>query len=556
MGPLTVEVALGETPLREARVAAGAAGLDRRIEAVGVFERDELDTLRPDQLVLSSAHALTELDLRRLVERFARARVSAFGVEPGRLWPRLPDELVEACETRGLPLLVLPHGRFEAFVNQMLEAIAERQRESLRRMGELHGALTRAALDDEAMPAIAATVARALGVPVAVFDGHGTLVTAAGGRVGWTRPGLAERAAAVAGPGVVAIDVDATPYLVAPISTVGRRYGVLCAAGPVADEAFARATLVQGAVVCGLKLVGRERVEAVHRRFERQLLEELADRCLSPEDSRERAERLGWPSGAPYVVLLASRRGDASGGTLNAARYALDDDSAAAVSRALAGAPVRTFPRRHGLAIIVHLDADERTALERIRRRLPAAAADLVIGVSAARVEVTDLPDALREATLALMTSTRTAEAGLQRFSDLGPARLMGRIADTERLAAMAFEALGPLADPNGSGGRELVSTLAALLEHNMRLADAASDLYFHYNTVRHRLARLRTLLGPRIAEPDDRLSLSLALAALRIVAVERPDLVLRRIAPGVNGGPSSARTRSRSAPARNRSAH
>jgi PucR family transcriptional regulator, purine catabolism regulatory protein len=168
--------------------------------------------------------------------------------------------------------------------------------------------------------------------------------------------------------------------------------------------------------------------------------------------------------------------------------------------------------------------------------------------VSDARGEVTDLPDALREAMLALMTSRRlrAGPTTVEHFADLGAVRLLASIPVAE-LAAMAQEALGPLGDPALPGREDLLATLAALSAHNMRLADAAGDLYFHYNTVRHRLARLRRILGARIEEPDGRLSLSLALAALRIVAVERPDLVGVRL----SAEPSSARTRFRRAPAR-----
>jgi purine catabolism regulator len=556
MGPLTVAGALRETPLRGARVAAAARCLERPIDLVAVLDPGELDALRPATLVLSNAHPLRRLDLRRLVAQLADAGVSALGVKPDRVWTGAPGDLVAACEARGLPLLLLPEGRFEALVNPVLEAIAERQSERLRRIGELHDALTRAALGNEPMPAITATVARVLGVPVAVFDEHGALITGTGHASLWTAPMLAAEATATRCRG--AVELDGTRYLLAPISTVGRRYGALCAAGAVEDEAFARAALAQAAVVCGMQLVGRQRVEAVHRKFERQLLEELADRSLSPDAARERAARLGWPRTVPYLVLLVARRPRRAGGPLDVGGFALDESSADAFARTLAGGGLaaRTFPRRQGLGVVVHLARGQgrREAAEAVRRRLtsvrgvPWAAWGLAVGVSDARGEVTDLPDALREAMLALMTSRRlrAGPTTVEHFADLGAVRLLASIPVAE-LAAMAQEALGPLGDPALPGREDLLATLAALSAHNMRLADAAGDLYFHYNTVRHRLARLRRILGARIEEPDGRLSLSLALAALRIVAVERPDLVGVRL----SAEPSSARTRFRRAPAR-----
>jgi PucR family transcriptional regulator, purine catabolism regulatory protein len=564
IGALTVASALRLTPLRNARLAAGGRGLQRRIDSVTLLDPGALDALPSATLVLSNADALGQLNLRRLAARLGAAGVSALGVNPDGAWTAAPQDLVAACDARGLPLLVLPAGRVEALVNPVLAAIAERQSERLRRIGELHDALTRAALGNEPMPAIAATVARVLGVPVAVFDEHGGLITGTGRRSIWRPRVLAAETTATPGGG--AIEVDGTRYLLAPISTVGRRYGALCAAGAVEDEAFARAALAHAAVVCGMQLVGRQRVEAVHRRFERQLLEELADGSLSPGEARERAERLRLPRDIPYVVMLVARRPRRARGPLDVGGFALDDRTSDAFARALARGTLaaRPFPRRQGLGVIVHLTRghDPRRAARAVRRRLtsarsvPWAASDLAIGVSEPRADITDLPGALREAVLALSTSRRlrAGHTSIEHFGDLGPVRLLASIPDVE-LAAMAREALGPLGDPGVPGRKDLLATLAALSAHNMRLADAAGDLYFHYNTVRHRLARLRLLLGSRIEDPDGRLSLSLAVAALRIVAVERPDLALGADDAPLSAEPSSAQPRFRRAPSKSRRA-
>ncbi|MGN6189630.1 MAG: PucR family transcriptional regulator [Conexibacter sp.] len=529
--PLTVEAALRETPLRDAAVVAGHAGLDRPIESVGVLDTGELDALRPNQLVLSNAWPLRGNDLFALATRLAQSRASAFGVKPQGVWATPPPELVEACEARDLPLLMLPAGRFETLVNPVLEAIAERQAERLRRTGEIHDALTRAALGNEPMPAIAATVARVLDVPVAVFDEDGTLVASSDEDGLWAADGLAERASALARPGP--LEVDGRRYLAAPISTVERHYGAVVATSG-GDEPFALGALMQAAVVCGMQLVGHQRIEAVHRRFERELLEELADGSLTAEEAQERARRLGWPQRADHVVVLAARRPRSVGGPLDVDGFAPDAASEAAFVRALTGAaqPARAFPRRHGLAVLVHLtgDADPAAAVEDVRRRLVAArvpwsATELVVGVSRPHRAVGDLPLAVREATCALTTSRalRSGAADVARFAELGTVRLLATVDDPGALASMARDALGPLGALDEPGHADLVETLAALLAHNMHLAEAAEELYFHYNTIRHRLGRLRALLGERLARPEERIALSLAVAALRIAAIEQP---------------------------------
>jgi purine catabolism regulator len=81
----------------------------------------------------------------------------------------------------------------------------------------------------------------------------------------------------------------------------------------------------------------------------------------------------------------------------------------------------------------------------------------------------------------------------------------------------MAHAELAPLGDPAAPGVSDLLETLTVLLAHNMKLAESAYRLFFHYNTVRHRLARLRDVFGDRLNTPEGKLSLWLALVALRI---------------------------------------
>jgi purine catabolism regulator len=514
LAPLTVAAALADGLLGEAVVLAGRRGLDRRVASVGVLDTGELDALRAGQLVLSNARPLRGLELRGLAHRLAAARVSGLGIKLGDSWLTPPEPLVAACEAHGLPLLSLAPGRFEAIVNPVLASIAERQSEHLRRAAELHDALTASALEREPLEAITATLSRVLDAPVAVFDADGAVVAAAGGPARWPA---------------------GAACLSAPIRTAGHRYGAVCVGGSLEDEEFARAALVQAAVVCGLQLVGRRRVEAVHRRFERQLLEELAHGSLDAAAARERALRLGWQPGSAYAVLLACARRRPGGrpGPLEAR-------VADACVRALAAAdePARPFRTADGLAIVVHLDGrDPAAAAAAVRRRLAGArggpgSGGLALGVSRACREVTQLPDALREARLALMAARRAPEDSAPAgFDDLGVTRLVAQArAPSGGLLALAEAALAPL---DLERDRDLVSTLDALLAHNLRIAGAAGELSFHYNTVRHRLARLRRLLGARLTAPEDRLALSLALAALRVAEADL-------------SGPSGDRSRSR----------
>jgi purine catabolism regulator len=530
--PLTVAAALAEPAMSDARLVAGARGLSRRVRAVGVLDVADLDGVRADELVLSSAYPLLSVDLLQLVERLEAGSIAALGVKTEGYWDRMPPELSAAAESVDLPLLELPPGPFDELVNPLLTAIADRQAEGLRRSAELHSALTRAVLAEVDLGAVVATVSRALGRATAIVDEHGDLLAETGSEVRWVTKELGQQAAGM--NDVEAVRAGGRECLVAPISALGRFYGAICVLGAASDDAFVRSAVAEAATVSGMLLVGHRRVEAVHRRFERELLDDLVDRRLvDPEKTLERARRIGWPHRRPYVVLVAGRRRHGSGPLAPALELGLEEETLAVFTRALRGVPYQTrlFLRRPGLCVVVHLEdeAEANGAAEAVAGRLtgatgvPWASDRLVAGVARPRTTLQELADGFREAALTVLTSprVRTGVTRIEHFADLGAGRLAAQVGDRAALEAMAADALGPLADPALAGGGELLETLAVLLDHNMSIADTASELYFHYNTVRHRLGRLRELLGERLASPEGRTSLALAVAALRVLRAE-----------------------------------
>ena len=523
---LTVGEAVADPALAGARVVAGLDGLAREVADVGVLDLGEMDALRPGQLVLSNAYPLQEVDLQDLWGRLVAAGVSAFGVKLSGFWTEMPADLVAAADAAHVPLLELPPGRFEELVNPVLTAVAERQAERLRRSADLHHALTAAALSDESLASIAQVLEQALDRPVGIYNRRDELLASTGPVPLWEAPELVHGRLAV--QEATDLVVRSTTYLAAPIFAAGQRYGTICVAGVSADDSFARGAVAQAALVTAMRLVGRHSIEAVHRRFERALLDDLADGRLTAQDARRRAMQIDWPLRRPYVVLVAQRRSPATVTLAAAPPLPLTDAELQAFARSLSLAPFETrlLPRHSGIAIVLHLaDRDEfRQCAESLSERLLStrevswAGTELAIGVSRPRRQITEFAPAFHEASLTAGTSMKLArdEARIDHFEDLGLCRLFAHVSEPEKLRAMAREAIGPLAETDTPANVELLDTLLVLLARNMRLGDTADDLYFHYNTVRHRLGRLRKLLGDRLDSPQSRLSLFLALSALR----------------------------------------
>jgi PucR family transcriptional regulator, purine catabolism regulatory protein len=102
-------------------------------------------------------------------------------------------------------------------------------------------------------------------------------------------------------------------------------------------------------------------------------------------------------------------------------------------------------------------------------------------------------------------------------FDQLGLHRLIALIPESEELRSFVGDVLGPLAEPTAEAA-DLRETLQVLLDTNFNVAEAARLQFFHYNTMRYRVAKLERLLGPLSSNPHLRLDVAVALRVLELV--------------------------------------
>lgn len=532
VGSLTVEEALTDPCMRGTEVVSGVMGLSRPVEAVGVLDVTDLEGVQPNELLISNAYPLRDVDLEELLTDLASRGGSALGIKLSEYWSRVPDELLKAGDALALPILVLPEGPFDEIVNPLLSLMAARQIESLQRSAELHDALTGAVLREEGRPeAITRSLTRALGAPVGILDDRGEVVAATGREDLWSSAELRWRARSV--EETCTLRVDGGRYLALPVRSAGRIWGVILAYDVDPHEPFARAAVAQASVVTGLMLLGRREVERIHLRFEQELLEDLIDgRPADPADARRQAEGIGWPVNRPYALAILRRRPDTADAS-SVPSFPDGGETALLVRELGRHRDLRVMARRHGVAALIHLKEEEETehiadSLVRLIKdspNIPWSVAEVIVAVSDTHVQVTELADAYFEAVIASMVGPKHVpkrdDPAIVRFVDLGAVRLLARAPDRERLVSVARRMLGPLG-AEARAHRELFETLEALLSRNMNLSAAAGDMFFHYNTVRHRFSRLRRLLGEPLESAHGRLGLSLAVAAIRLEEIDR----------------------------------
>jgi purine catabolism regulator len=435
----------------------------------------------------------------------------------------------------GLPILQLPATtRPDRVVTEVLGAVVDRQASILERVDEAHQILVDIVLAGGGVEDLCGRLAG--------FLGGAAMVTTTDGRVVASAGAPAELAAA----GALGC-FDRTGRLITEHEPVGVRspsspgagralvrivagqldHGLLAvfvrdrALGP--DEVH---LLERAATVAALAITKEQAVSAVESKYRAEFLRDaLAGRAGTPADAVAHAASLGWDIDRPMVVVVAETDEDDAHTSRSPEEVAsLQQRFARAWTQAVAvrdaRSPVMGFSQEVVAVLGVAADADTDAVMRSVGDVVRVVRGDggggrrtFSTGVSRPVTSVAELPTAYDEALSAVSVGRQiSGDSALTHFDGLGVFRLLALIPDSADLRRFVQEALGELADDETPEHADLRHTLGILIDTNLNVAETARQLFFHYNTLRYRIAKLERMLGPFTTDPQLRLKLALAL--------------------------------------------
>jgi len=415
-----------------------------------------------------------------------------------------------------------------------LERLVERQAALLEREDEVHRVLVRIVLAGGAVAE--------LGDAVAGFFQGAAVVTTTDGRV---------LAMAGAEPEVQRVRAlgcfDRTGRLVVESEPVGPRdpassgstrafvkivagasdHGLLGAFSPDRPLTAADVHLLErAATVAALAITKEQAVAAVEGKYRAEFLRDaLAGRAGDPADAVSHAASLGWDIARPMVVVVAEtdENDEVTTRSPDEVRSLQERFVRAWVQAVRArdtSVPVAGFSQEVVALVPVGPDSDADAVLRAVGEVAKVVRGDggggrrsFSTGVSRPITSAADLPAAYDEALKAVHVGRQMhGESALTHFDGLGIYRLLALIPDGADLRRFVEESLGDLAHDDSPENADLRRTLSVLIDTNLNVAETARRLFFHYNTLRYRIAKLERMLGPFTSDPQLRLTLALAL--------------------------------------------
>jgi purine catabolism regulator len=503
------------------KLAAGSEGADREIRWVHISElEDPTRWLSGGELLLTTGIQLTSAaKQRRFVELLDGIGLAGIGFGTGFSYKRLPKAIVEAAESRQLPLFEVPYEMpFIAITEHAFGRLVNEQYDVLSRASQLHERLERLVLEGRGLDQVLGSIASAVGGAALVLDpagrelgrhprrggpGAGVAEIVAGdlesrdgaGSFAPSDPGLAERALVVPVSG----RRDASP--IAWLAVVSE--------GPALGD-FERLIARQAAMVVGLEMMRERVVHETERRLAGDLLSEALSGRLDPDELMGRLRPFGIAGNAAVLVFDLDDP------------HAAEADAEAAMAELGAPALVATTGASGHplLCAVVSADGDAPTELAGKLRQSLAGAHGPIRAAASRSTAVGSLRRAFHEARCALeATSLQNGEApDVASHEDLGAFTLLLALQDDDALRAYSDGLLEPIERTEGEYGGELLRSLEAFIENNGNWERAARRLYCHRHTLRYRIRKVEELTGRDLGRATDRIELWLALRARELV--------------------------------------
>ncbi|MEV4421252.1 PucR family transcriptional regulator [Patulibacter sp. NPDC049589] len=522
MPKITVADALALPVLRRGLpdVVSGAEHLDRPIRWVHAGEVSYMASqLRGGELLLTTGMGIGRkaVDQRRFVAGLAELGLAALVIELGPTFTELPTPLVQAARQHELVLVALTREvPFITVTEAIHTEIVNAQYALLRRGDDVQQRLTQLLLDGQGIPEVLRATAEIIGNPVFLEDGDGRLLYHAGSTVdgvdaldAWkasSRPsGRAPWRAGLAEP--------------VPLSGHGPdgRLLVLPVTGPL-DE-IAGVALQRAAGIVALALLRARQEEELIARERGNFLVDLSEGRTTAAHAERQAGSIGFRSATGQLLPLAAETAAPAGGA--SWSLVLRDMTAELEAHGLAVLAGQQERPGQLLALIGLRDPAGRAGVADTAARALRTAVERRLGAGATRIAVGD-PTPWRDAGPALRLAAETAASAValppEDWHDvraLELQRLLWRWRDDRELRAFVRRRLGPVLEHDRRRKHQLLPTLEALCAGGWRKAEAARALHLNRQALYNRLARIEELLDVDLADPEQTLTLHLALRAL-----------------------------------------
>jgi len=543
--PVTVAQILELEVLKEARLLAGAAGLDRRVSSVTVGEVPDIaDWLSGGEMVLSTMYAVRgNLERQReFCRRVMMAGAAALFVKTTRFVESVPADVIALAEKRKFPIIEVPQGlRWTRLMQDAAEVIINRQASQLEQSHAIHRSLLGVVIRGGGWQELADEAAHLLANPVVILDislevlalSEGLPLATADLELRLGQPEVRERFNSAAREDKLfrIQEADLPAMFALPIVASHKRLGYVCALSDAPDLSSMETLALEHSATIAALGMAQDRVRfETEVRLKGDFVDDVINGGEPGGDSLlRRGAFLGCDLGQGATVMLLGV--DEFDGLV--ARKGLDQEALdkaverffSLCSRFLSSSEpssLVSLKSGHVVIFVCGKTAHDTNALGRLAAVLQgmgqkAGGLSISIGVGGVAPDSAQMGRGYQEALVALKVGRKLNGPGsVLHFRDVGTYRLLLDIweRDPDEVRHLYEETIGPVDRYDQANGTQLTQTLLVFFRNNESLTKTAAELYAHRHTIRYRLEKIAEISGLSAFQTEHKERLGLGLKA------------------------------------------
>jgi len=536
VGNLTVrEVLQDASP--ELRPLTGELGLERPVSGVMVADiEDPTPWMATSTLLMTSGTTFAgsvEAGVR-LLERLDRAGAAALGVGIGVCLDHVHPEMVSNATRFGIPVFEVPyHVPFSSIAHYVHAALASTDLLRLKRTLAVESRLLDLVLDDKSVHEIMGILSGILNMSVLLFDSRGDALwsSSEGGPDAWveevwSKYQEAKRIAPFVGSAQLRHHL--LSFQTVCLREVPEQLIVAATQDPI-DTAFVQAALSSAARIVQLRLIREAEREAVERRMQAVLLDDVLCEHGSAEELEHRLLDNGLDLRSGFSVLVTELSQPSLEGSqpsdhqLFEAKSSVVRSIAAFADRRHEGA-ISQFSGTRVVTLLaksgIEAPAPTHECLDLLRFDIEAVWGGKVsLGASSTGFSVDEVRRGYRQASEASRFASANSQGALVCIFDemSEPLSLLAGEGD-EALRAIAERYVVRLQEHDEIRHGQLLRTLTVFLQNDMSTQKTADTLYLHRNSLEKRLRRIEGLLDVDLRCTHDVVQVYLALKAQELL--------------------------------------
>ncbi|PRO67284.1 PucR family transcriptional regulator [Alkalicoccus urumqiensis] len=521
---ITLKEAMQIGGLKECRVAAGRAGLEKEITYVTIMEvPDIVRWLKGNELLLTSMYPIKD-DLRaqeRLIAELHERGTAALAIKPNRFIQDIPPVLLEEADRLGFPVLEIPeHISYLDILSPVMNRIFDRKAVLQEDIEAAYHLLNEISLSRSGvrhfMDVLRSLTKHEIAIESLVPFLDDVLDPSPFQPLTQRQIKEIEHLQRPVRLTRYSADGVEVSCITAPVLIDGMLYGVISSWDQEFDHLETDlAVFERAAAILSLEFMRRKVKYEVEFQYKREFLRKLLEGSeTDPVELREQAAVYNIRPERGYVccAIHFGRPGEESGYSGYMAQFEN-------VLRSVE--PEAVLGTMHQTLYLLYPAAGRKrdrmkTDLQMLIREFGRLVqAEPYAGVSReADTDITALKGVCEEARLALSISRSLELSGENyvHYDELGIFRLLVNVVPAEELNAFYQETIGILAAYDEQHQLDLVRSLEAYFEQNESMSAAAESLYIHVNTLKYRLQRVSSLTGQSIQTSEGKLNLQVGL--------------------------------------------